>query len=162
MHWDFVLILAVLGALVPWLGRRRLLYLVELSGTSQSDRLALCASTIAFQRVAAIVFWRATARGISLKELCLTIPRPMLIATTAALLCVPFFANQGSLKRMASRPIERLWTASLVPSLAAHCVTDLTVRIPSPIRLRTARITGEATEANSNAVGFTIHSERGS
>lgn len=229
MHWDFVIILAMLGAVVPWLGRRRVRYLIELPSTSRIDRLALYASTIAFQWVAAaIVFWRASAHGISLKELGLTITHPALVVTTATLLCAVFLVNQiASLKRVASPPMERLgilghlatkvfpqsqierfaffalvvtvavceeviyrgfvqaifqkwtglvflgviisaiffalahfyhgfqglastlvvglifaavrsWTGSLIPSVAAHFITDWAVGILAPIRLRTA------------------------
>lgn len=238
MHWDFAIILVVLGVLVPWLGRRRVRYLIDLPSTSQLDRLALYASTMAFQwTTAAIIVWRARAHRVSLKQLGLAIPHSTLTVTTAILLCTLFFANQIiSLKRAGSRPMERTgilrhlatkvfpqswverlaffalvatvaiceeliyrgfiqgllqnwtglvllgiilsavffglahfyqglqglastfivglvfaavrsWTGSLIPSVAAHFVTDLTVGILAPIRLRTVNIT---TVANSD------------
>jgi uncharacterized protein len=78
--WDFWLIFLVLGLLLPVRGRLRLQKLLALPQVSRRDRLALYASTIAFQWLAvAIVAWRSWARGLSLDELGLVIHGPLRI-----------------------------------------------------------------------------------
>ena len=227
MHWDFVAILLFLGILVPWLGRRRIQHLIETPSTSKLDRLALYASTIAFQWTAVgVILWRALARHVTLAQLGLETPRPALTFTVSTILCVLLFVNQiFSIKRLVCQPTDRAgilthlalkifpqnsgerlaffalvgtvaiceeliyrgfvqfffvnmtrsvllgvlfsaamfalahfyqgrrglastfavglifagtraWTDSLVPSVAAHFVTDLTVGFLAPIRLR--------------------------
>jgi membrane protease YdiL (CAAX protease family) len=70
MPWDFWLIFLVLGAVLPWRGYARLKKLQSIPKITSSDRLALYVSTIAFQWIAAaLVGWRAWARGYSLAEL---------------------------------------------------------------------------------------------
>lgn len=117
MHWDFAIILIVLGAFVPWLGRRRARQLMSLPQTTKMDRLTLYASTIAFQWAAAgVVVWRATAHGIRPGLLGLSIPRPALTLTLSVLLSLLFLTNQVfSIKRTVSRPSE---LKSLLPQLA--------------------------------------------
>lgn len=108
MHWDFVVILIVLGGLVPWLGRRRIRQLMQLPRTTQMDRLTLYASTIAFQWAAAgVILWRAAAHGIPPDQLGLFVPRPALTVSLSVLLSALLFANQVfSVNRRASRSLD--------------------------------------------------------
>jgi membrane protease YdiL (CAAX protease family) len=70
MPWDFWLIFIVLGVLLPLRGKLRLQKLMVLPEIGTRERLSLYASTIGFQWVAAaIVAWRAWARGLGLEEL---------------------------------------------------------------------------------------------
>jgi membrane protease YdiL (CAAX protease family) len=70
MPWDFWLIFAVLGVLLPWRGRMRLRKLLAAPQITTVERLALYASTVAFQWiVAGVAAWRAWARGLSKSEL---------------------------------------------------------------------------------------------
>jgi uncharacterized protein len=118
MHWDFIVILFVLGGLVPWLGRRRIRQLMLLPRTTQMDRLRLYASTIAFQWAAAgIVLWRAAAHGIPPDQLGLSVPRPALTVSLSVLLSALLFANQVfSVNRLASRSLD---PKGLLPQLAS-------------------------------------------
>lgn len=118
MHWDFIVILIVLGALVPWLGRRRIHQLMLLPRTTQMDRLTLYASTIAFQWAAAgLILWRAAAHAIRPDQLGLSVPRPALTITLSVLLSALLFANQVfSVNRLASRSVD---PTALLPQLAS-------------------------------------------
>lgn len=70
MPWDFWLIFAVLGILLPWRGRARLRKLLEQPAMSGADRLALYASTIVFQWLMVLITaWRARARGLTWTDL---------------------------------------------------------------------------------------------
>lgn len=70
MPWDFWLIFAVLGVILPWRGRAKLKKLLEQLNMSGADRLALYTSTITFQWFMALVTaWRAWARGLTLAQL---------------------------------------------------------------------------------------------
>lgn len=81
MPWDIVLIFFVLGVLVPWRGRVRLKQLLAKPRVESSERLALYASTIAFQWVAVgIAGWRAWAHGFTRQELGLTVADPLAAA----------------------------------------------------------------------------------
>jgi len=117
MHWDFTLILLFLGFAVPWLGRRRIRQLLELPQTTKMDRLALYASTIAFQWLtAAIVLWRTNAHGIRAAQLGLAIPNPQLTIAVSVLLAALILASQlFSLRRLVARPEE---IKGVVPQLA--------------------------------------------
>jgi membrane protease YdiL (CAAX protease family) len=117
MHWDFALILVFLGAAVPWLGRRRIRQLMQAPQTTKMDRLALYASTIAFQWfAAAIVLWRTRAHGIRAAQLGLAIPRPELTVAAGIVLCALVLVNQIlSLRRLTARPAE---LEGVIPQLA--------------------------------------------
>jgi membrane protease YdiL (CAAX protease family) len=70
MPWDFWLIFFVLGVIFPWRGRVRMKKLLAMPRVSSMERLALYASTIAFQWFAVtIVAWRAWAHGFTASEL---------------------------------------------------------------------------------------------
>jgi membrane protease YdiL (CAAX protease family) len=70
MPWDLWLIFIVLGVLLPLRGKLRLQKLMVLPQIGTRERLALYASTIGFQwAAAAVVAWRAWARGLGFEEL---------------------------------------------------------------------------------------------
>jgi CAAX protease family protein len=117
MHWDFVLILILLGAAVPWLGRRRIRQLIEASQTTKIDRLTLYASTILFQWIAAsVILWRTAARGIRGAQLGLAVPDPALAALVSVVLAALVFASQiFSLRRLTSQASE---IEGILPQLA--------------------------------------------
>jgi membrane protease YdiL (CAAX protease family) len=117
MHWDFALILILLGVAVPWLGQRRIRQLMQAPQTTKMDRLALYASTVAFQWTAAgVIFWRARKHGISATELGVAIPSILLVTVISIALASLVFANQiFSLRRIAARPAE---VRGPVPQLA--------------------------------------------
>jgi membrane protease YdiL (CAAX protease family) len=73
MPWDFWLILLVLAVILPWRGRVRMKKLLAMPQVSTVERLALYASTMAFQWLAvAVVAWRAWAHGFTPSQLGLT------------------------------------------------------------------------------------------
>src|SRR5262245_27903484 len=70
MPRDFWIIFLVLVVALPWRGWIRLQHLLALPAVGSRERIGLYFSTILFQWViAAIVGWRAMARGISPAEL---------------------------------------------------------------------------------------------
>lgn len=117
MHWDFALILIFLATAVPLLGRRRIRQLMQMPETTKRDRLALYASTIAFQWLAvAVILWRSSVHGISLARMGLAIPNLALTVTVSIVLAVIALANQIlSLRRLALRPSE---VQGILPQLA--------------------------------------------
>ena len=118
MPWDFALILLFFATAVPILGRRRIRQLMRMEKTTKADRLTLYASTAIFQWLAAaLILWRATARGIAPSSLGLAIPNPALVLTISVLLPALIFANQiVSLRRLASTPSA---AQGILPELAA-------------------------------------------
>ena len=108
MPWDFLLILLVLGVVVPWRGTLRIKQLLARPRLETADRLALYASTIAFQWIAvAVVAWRCLARGISGRDLGLAIGEPELTTATALALALILSGIQFlSLRRLACLPAE--------------------------------------------------------
>jgi membrane protease YdiL (CAAX protease family) len=109
MPWDFILILAVLGLLVPWRGAVRIRQLLRQERLTTVDRLALYASTLAFQWLAAaVVFWRALSRHIALPQLALALPRPSLALCIGTGLATLLTVNQFvSLRRTARLPEDQ-------------------------------------------------------
>jgi membrane protease YdiL (CAAX protease family) len=117
MHWDFAFILIFLATAVPLLGRRRIHRLMQMPETTQRDRLALYASTVAFQWLAAaVIVWRASAQGVSATRLGVALPHIALTATVSIVLAIIVLANQIlSLRRLAQRPWE---IQGVMPQLA--------------------------------------------
>ena len=128
--WDFGLILALLGIAIPWRGKVRVERLMKHEDLGASGRLWLYASTICYQWViAALVLWRALARGMLRNELGLTISDPwraawMTISLTM-LLCAGQFAglrkmaripagDRGPLFRITEKIMPRTWTETIV------------------------------------------------
>lgn len=104
MPWDFVLILAVLGVLVPWRGAVRVRELLAAPALSTMDRLTIYASTIAMQwALAALVAWRCFAHGISLREVGIAVPYPGLTFAVTATLTLLLAAQQLFSLRALSR-----------------------------------------------------------
>jgi uncharacterized protein len=94
-HWDLALIVAFLATVVPLMGRRRIQQLMRIPQTNKAERLALYASTMAFQwLISAIILWRITADGISSADLGLRIEHPLLTSAVAAALAIVVLANQ--------------------------------------------------------------------
>src|SRR5215510_3396646 len=70
MPWDFWLIFLLLGFVIPWRGYARMRHLMALPEVSSRERIKMYCATIFFQwALAAMVAWRALARGLSLSEL---------------------------------------------------------------------------------------------
>lgn len=117
MYWDFALILLFLAIAVPLLGRRRVRQLMQMPATTKEDRLALYASTIAFQWLASgIILWRTAAHGISAAQLGLAVPRPPITIALAIGLVALVLLNQiVGLKKLATQPAA---SQGLVPQLA--------------------------------------------
>ncbi len=103
--WDFWLIFAVLGVLIPWRGAVRVRRLLRMPQVSAMDRLSIYASTIAFQWVlAAVVAWRCYARAVSAPDLGLIVGSPLrTAAATAGLLLVFGVLQYTGIRRMAAR-----------------------------------------------------------
>jgi uncharacterized protein len=117
MPWDFAVILIFLGALAPAIGYRRLRRLIGAPSISTTDRLALYASTIAFQwLVVAVILWRVSVHGIRPAALGIAIPNPALAATLSLVLSGLAFANQlFGIRRLSLHPSELKGT---VPQVA--------------------------------------------
>jgi uncharacterized protein len=70
MSWDFWLIFAFLGIVIPWRGRVRLRRLLTLEKVDSKEKIVLYATTILFQWIfTLLVAWRAIARGLTSREL---------------------------------------------------------------------------------------------
>lgn len=106
MHWDFALILIFFATAVPLLGLRRIRHLMRMPETTKRNRLALYASTVAFQWFAvALICWRVQAHQIPLLDLGLGVPRPGLTAIVTILLSVLVLAYQlVSLRTISTHP----------------------------------------------------------
>jgi uncharacterized protein len=117
MHWDFALILIFLATAVPLLGRRRIRQLMQVPQTTKRDRLALYASTVAFQWIAvAVILWRTNAHGIAAARLGLAVPNVGLTIAVSVVLAGLVFSNQIlSLRRLTLHPAE---VQGILPHLA--------------------------------------------
>ncbi len=106
MPWDFAIILVVLGVLVPWRGAARIKQILARPRLDTSDRLALYASTVAFQWFAVgVTAWRCHARGVTAAHLAVAFPEPELtVATTLALTLLLGGSQLYSLRRLARLP----------------------------------------------------------
>ena len=103
MPWDFWLIFLFLSIVLPWRGRERMRHFMAQPQILHRERIRLYASTILFQwMLAAIVAWRAFARGLTLPQLGLAGGRPssifLLTFIGATLIAVAHWMN---LRRMA-------------------------------------------------------------
>ena len=140
MPWDIWLIFFVLGLILPWRGRVRVKKLLAMPHVSTMERLALYASTIAFQWFAvAVAAWRAWARGFKASQLGLTVhDRSGILvasivgaATIAALQWLNLrrvgripVAARGSLQTIAERILPQS-TVELLPYLALAITAGL-------------------------------------
>ncbi|HEV8384540.1 MAG TPA: CPBP family intramembrane glutamic endopeptidase [Candidatus Acidoferrales bacterium] len=109
MPWDYVLIFFVLGILVPWRGAVRVRELLRQPSLNTLERLAVYASTIAFQWIAVgLVLWRTTVHGVGLARLGVVLPHPGRAVLVSVALLAPLLANQFyGLKRLARMPPEQ-------------------------------------------------------
>jgi membrane protease YdiL (CAAX protease family) len=109
MPWDFILILAVMGVVVPLRSYQRIRELLARPAVSSEERLAMYYSTMILQWPAAlIVLWRAFARGMRPAHLGLALPDPAFtLAVTVVLSAVLVLVQFTGLKRMARLPHER-------------------------------------------------------
>src|SRR5580704_19158108 len=95
MPWDFWLILIFLATALPFLGKRKIRHMLAHPLTTRKDRLRLYISTIVSQWLAAaIILWRAVARGMSLVQLGLAVPKPTLTFVVSVVLTALIAANQ--------------------------------------------------------------------
>ena len=108
MPWDIWLIFFVLGVILPWRGRVRTKKLLAMPQVSTTERLALYASTIAFQWFAvAVVAWRAWAHGYTASQLSLTIPDRSRILVPSIVGAATIAALQWlNLRRVGKLPVE--------------------------------------------------------
>lgn len=109
MPWDFVVILAVMGIVVPWRGFQRIRELLRQPALSSEERVAVYFSTMIVQWPAAlVVLWRALARGLRFEHLGLALPDPQFtLAVTVVLSAVLVVVQFTGLKRMARLPPDR-------------------------------------------------------
>jgi len=129
-YWDFALIFAALGILIPWRGTVRVNKLIARTQISAEDRLSIYASTIAFQWVlTGVIAWRSFARLLTPETLGLTMHSPGLTAIVTAGMTIGLCGLQFfGIRRIASMPIEatsrmreislRLMPRSLIEGLA--------------------------------------------
>jgi len=140
MPWDFWLIFAVLGVLIPWRGRVRLQRLLALPAFGTKDKIVLYGTTIAFQWILfGVVAWRAAARSLMPAELGLgrrvTPELLFLSAAGAALLGVFQWFNLRRVGRMTGRVPDflRKLAARLFPikplELAPFCALAVTAGV---------------------------------
>jgi membrane protease YdiL (CAAX protease family) len=108
MPWDIWLIFLVLGVIFPWRGRVRMNKLLALPHVGTMERLALYASTIAFQWFAvAVVAWRAWAHGFTASQLGLTIHDRNRILVASIVGAAAIAALQWlNLRRVGKIPVE--------------------------------------------------------
>jgi uncharacterized protein len=104
MPWDFWLIFAVLGILLPWRGRERMRKLMSLPQVTGPDRIRLYLSTTLFQwALTGLVAWRAFARGLNRAELGLVAGGTVfLLVTTFAGAVLIAAGHWLNLRRMAA------------------------------------------------------------
>lgn len=109
MPWDFVLILVVLGVVVPWRGSVRIRQLLRQPSLTTAERIAVYASTIAFQWLAvAVILWRTSVHGISLERMGVALSDVWRAAYVTVALLVPLLVNQiYGLRRLARLPPEQ-------------------------------------------------------
>jgi membrane protease YdiL (CAAX protease family) len=108
MPWDFWLIFFVLAVLLPWRGRVRMKKLLAMPHVSRVERLALYASTMAFQWLAvAVVAWRAWAHGFTPSQLGLTFHDKTRLVLAAVVGAATISALQWvNLRRAGKMPVE--------------------------------------------------------
>lgn len=109
MPWDFILILAVMGVVVPLRSYQRIRELLRQPALSSDERIAIYYSTMIVQWPATlIVLWRALARGLRFEHLGLALPdSAFTVAVTVVLSAVLVVVQMAGLKRMARLPHER-------------------------------------------------------
>lgn len=109
MPWDYIAILALLGVIVPWRSSARVGMLLESDELRAGERIALYASTMAFQwGISAVILWRTLTRGVTLAQLGLDAPYLGRTFLAAIVLTAVLVLNQVfGVKRIASMPVEK-------------------------------------------------------
>ncbi len=108
MHWDYIVIMAFLGLIVPWRGLSRLRALLHSEVTSR-DRAVLYASTIAFQwAISAIIAWRCFVGGLDRQDLGLEIAHWPKEVVAVAVVSALLVTNQIiGVRHLASKSVEK-------------------------------------------------------
>lgn len=106
MHWDYAAILLFLGVVAPTMGYFRVRRLLLIPSTTSMERLALYASTIAFQWViVGAIVWRTATHRVAPDQLGLGMRDGELTASVAIVLSLVVLANQiFSVRRLAANP----------------------------------------------------------
>ncbi|HEV2288160.1 MAG TPA: CPBP family intramembrane glutamic endopeptidase [Candidatus Acidoferrales bacterium] len=109
MHWDYVLILGVLGVAVPWRSTVRVRELLGQPALASSERVLLYASTILFQwTLTAVILWRCYVHGTSRLALGFAFPEPLRALWISAGLSIALVFNQiYGIRRLISFPPEK-------------------------------------------------------
>ena len=117
MHWDYVIILAILAVIVPWRSSLRVRDLLNGPDLLSSQRILLYLSTIVFQWMAvAVILWRCIVHHLSWATLAVALPHPLRSLALAGCLSVALVLNQVyAMRRVAMLPYDR---RGLVPRLA--------------------------------------------
>lgn len=117
MHWDYILILAVLAVVVPWRSLGRIRQLLAGPNLAPAERVLLYLSTIAFQwATVAVILWRCLANHLSWDALGMAFSHPLRSLTAATALSIIMVFNQVyAIRRVATLPYESL---GIVPKLA--------------------------------------------
>ncbi len=108
MHWDYAAILLFLGVIAPTLGYFRVRRLLRIPFTTSMERLALYASTIAFQWVlVGVILWRTDVNRVLPGQLGLIVGNGELTASVAIVLSLLVLSNQIiSIRKLAASPHE--------------------------------------------------------
>jgi membrane protease YdiL (CAAX protease family) len=128
MSWDIALIFFVLAVIIPWRGRLRLKKLIAMPHVSSEERIALYASTIAFQWLAvAVVTWRAWAHGYGAAELGLIAHNTTRLISAAIVGGATIAALQWlNLRRMGRIPVK---SRGLIQAIAERILPQSTVEL---------------------------------
>jgi membrane protease YdiL (CAAX protease family) len=128
MSWDIALIFFVLAVIIPWRGRLRLKKLIAMQHVSSVERIALYASTIAFQWLAvAVVTWRAWAHGYGAAELGLIANNTTRLISAAIGGGATIAALQWlNLRRMGRIPVK---SRGLIQAIAERILPQSTVEL---------------------------------
>lgn len=112
MHWDYVIILICLGALVPWRSRAHVRKLLESPTLASTPRLNLYLSTIAFQSaVVALIVWRFAVHRGELSVFGFMFPHPLRAIVATICISVLLMLNQVlGVKRLSGLPIGKRGT----------------------------------------------------
>jgi len=138
--WDLLAILLVLGVAVPWRGAVRVRALLARGELRSTERIAIYASTIAFQwALSGLTAWRCVARGWYLDSLGVGIPNPrpaigigLAFALLLGLVQLVAFRQlgqipperRGRLGAIAAKLMPRNFTET-IPFLALVCTVSL-------------------------------------
>ena len=128
MSWDIGLIFLALAVIIPWRGRLRLKKLLAMPHVGSVERLALYASTIAFQWLAVmVVAWRAWAHGYTPAELGLTVQDNGRIAFASIVGAATIATLQWlNLRRMGRIPVK---LRGVIQAIAERILPQSTVEL---------------------------------